>query len=149
MTVLDFTVTPANVHDSIVFMPLVSKVLSSKVGCLVKKIFADNAYATKKHHAFCHEHHIAPLFHGKAETGKHPKKKVSAKKKSKKRSKIEPVFGISKLNLGFGTVRVRGRERVLIDTSLIFIGWNFGILYSYYIDQFEDRISLKRLLYTN
>ena len=149
MTVLDYIITPANVHDSRVFIPLVSKVLSSKVGNLLKRFFADNAYDTKKHRDFCHENHIAPLFHGKDESGKHPKKKGSAKKKSKKRSKIEPVFGISKLNLGFGSVRVRRLERISIDTSFIFIGWTLGILYSHYIDQFEDRISLKRLLYKN
>jgi hypothetical protein len=43
---------------------------------------------------------------------------------------IRIVFGISKLNLGFGSVRVRGIQRVSIDTDLIYIGWNLGILYS-------------------
>lgn len=149
MTILDYKITPANVHDGKFFIPLVSNLLSSKLTNLLKKFFGDKAYNSKKNRDFCHKNHLEPLFHGKYETGKHPKKKRSAKRKSKKRSKIEPVFGISKLNLGFGSVRVRGTPRVSIDTDLIFIGWNLGILYSYYIDQFEDRISLKRLLYKN
>jgi hypothetical protein len=149
MTILDYKITPANTHDCKFLIPLVSNVLSSKLANLLKKLFGDNAYNTKTNRDFCHENHLEPLFHSKDETGKHPKKKRSAKKKSKKRSKIEPVFGISKLNLGFGSVRVRGIQRVSIDTDLIFIGWNLGILYSHYIDQFEDRISLKRLLYKN
>lgn len=149
MTILDYKITPANVHDGKFLIPLVSNVLSSKLANILKKLFGDNAYDTKINRDFCHDNHLEPLFHGKEESGKHPKKKHSARKKSKKRSKIEPVFGISKLNLGFGSVRVRGIQRVSIDTDFIFIGWNLGILYSYYIDQFEDRISLKRLLYKN
>lgn len=149
MTILDYKITPANVHDGKFFIFLVSNLLSSKLANLLKKFFGDNAYNTIENRRFCRENHLEPLFHGKDETGKHPQKKRSARKKSRKRSKIEPVFGISKLNLGFGSVRVRGTSRVSIDTDLIFIGWNLGILYSYYIDQFEDRISLKSLLYKN
>jgi len=149
MTILTYKITPANIHDGSFFVPLVSTLLSSNLATLITKYFGDNAYDIKKNRDFCHENHLKALFHRKEETGKHPKKKRSARKKSRKRSKIEPVFGISKLNLGFGAVRVRGIQRVSIDTDLIFIGWNFGILYAYYIDQFEDRISLKRLLYKN
>ncbi|MHA1282320.1 MAG: hypothetical protein ACTSQP_07395 [Promethearchaeota archaeon] len=77
------------------------------------------------------------------------RKKRSAKKKLRTRSKIETIFGISNHNMGFGSVRVRTLLNVIIDTSLIFIAWNLGILYSYYINRFEDRISLKQLLYKN
>ena len=149
MTILEYKITPANVHDGKFFIPLVSNLLSSKLVKFIKKYLGDNAYNTKENRDFCHENHLEPLFHSKDETGKYPKKKRSARKKSRKRSKIEPVFGISKLNLEFGSVRVRGIQRVSIYTDLIFIGWNLGILYSYYIDQFKDRISLKRLLYKN
>ncbi|MHA1251696.1 MAG: hypothetical protein ACTSRP_17025 [Candidatus Helarchaeota archaeon] len=64
-------------------------------------------------------------------------------------SKIETLFGISHENMGVGSVRVRTLPRIKIDTSLIFIAWNFGILYAFCIDQFEDRFSLKKFLYKN
>jgi len=149
MTALDFEVTPANVHDSKLFIPLTSNLISRGFLSLVKESFGDNAYNTKVNREFCEEKRIKASFHTKEETGKTPKKKRSARKKSRKRSKIETVFGISHENMGFGSVRVRGLRRVVIDTALIFIGWNFGILYSFYIDRLVDRISLKRLLYKN
>jgi hypothetical protein len=149
MTVLEFEVTPANIHDSKLFIPLAENVISRGLSTLVKENFGDNAYNTKTNRKFCDEKQIKSSFHTKKETGKNPKNKRSARKKSKRRSKIEAVFGISNLNMGFGSVRVRGLWRVSIDTSLIFIGWNFGILYSYYIDRFRDRISIKQLLYKN
>ena len=149
MTALDFEVTPANVHDSKLFAPLTLSLISRGLSNLVKESFGDNAYDTKGNREFCQEKRIKASFHTKEETGKTPKKKRSARKKSKKRSKIETMFGISHENMGFGSVRVRGLRRVVIDTALIFIGWNFGILYSFYIDRLVDRISLKRLLYKN
>lgn len=148
MTVLEFMVSPANVHDSKAFIPLISSALSRTISHVIREVFGDNAYDSQKNRDFCEEHHLKASFHTKEETGKMPKRKRSAKLKSKTRSKIEAVFGISHENMGFGRVRVRGLQRVAMDTSLIFIGWNFGILYSYYKEQFEDRISLKRLLYT-
>lgn len=147
MTALDFEVTPANVPDCKLFIPLLSRVLSSTISTLIEKAYADNAYDTKKNKEYCVNNNIEPLFHTKEETGKNPKKKRSAKKKSKIRSKIETIFGISHENMGFGSVRVRCTRRVSIEISLNFIGWNLGILYASYIDQFKDRISLKRLLY--
>lgn len=149
MTVLGFEVTPANVHDSKLFIPLISNLISRGLSMLIQENFGDNAYDTKSNREFCEENELKASFHTKEETGKAPKKKRSARKKSRVRSKIETVFGISHENMGFGTVRVRGLGRVSIDTSLIFIGWNFGILYSFYIDRMVDRISLKRLLYKN
>ena len=149
MTVLDFIVTSANIHDGKLFIPLISSIFSSNLSELIRESYGDNLYDTNINRNFCKEKNLKNLFHTKEETGKNPKKRRSARKKSKKRSKIETIFGISQENLGFGSVRVRGICRVKIDTSLIFTGWNFGILYSYYIDQFEDRISIKRLFYKN
>ena len=149
MTVLDFSVTPANIHDSKLFFPLISNVLSSSLSDLVKEAYGDNAYDTSTNREFCIDKDIKVSLHSKDETGKTPKKSRYAKKKSRKRSKIETLFGIAHENLGFGAVRVRGLWRVLIDTSIIFTGWNLGILYSFYMDRLQDRISLKRLLYKN
>ncbi|MFX1339823.1 MAG: transposase [Promethearchaeota archaeon] len=147
MTVLNFDITPANRHDSQMCIPIVIQACSTHLKTLIKKLYGDNAYDIERNRTFLEEHHIRVLFHTKEETGKHPKNPVSAKKKSKKRSRVEALFGISQENLGFGRVNVRGLGRVFIDTAIIFSGWNFGILYSYFINQFKDRISLKRLLY--
>ena len=147
MTVFDFIITPANLHDSQICVPLFLNACSTNIINLIKKVYGDNAYNIEKNRNFLEERDIRVLFHTKEETGKNPKKGISAKKKSKKRSCIEALFGISQENLGFGRVNVRGLVNVSIDTSIIFSGWNFGILYSYFINHFEDRISLKRLLY--
>jgi IS5 family transposase len=149
MTVLGFSVTPANVADCKLFSPLISSALSSNISDLVKEAYGDNAYDTSSNREFCKEKKIKVSLHSKEETGKTPKNSHSAQKKSRKRSKIETLFGIAHENLGFGAVQVRGLWRVLIDTSVIFIGWNLGILYSFYMDRLQDRISLKRLLYKN
>ncbi|MHA1437155.1 MAG: transposase [Promethearchaeota archaeon] len=147
MTVLDFSITPANIHDSKLFSPLISALLASDLSDLVKEAYGDNAYNTTHNRELCKKEDIVVSFHSKEETGKHPLRPGLAKKKSKKRSKIESLFGIAKENLGFGTVRVRGLWRVSIDSSIIFMGWNLGILYAFYTDRWEDRISLKQLLY--
>ena len=149
MNVLDFKITPANVNDSKIFIPLISGLLARGFEDLLKNCYGDNAYDTRANHDFCVANDIKASFHSKDETGKNPKKKRSARKKSRIRSKIETIFGISNHNMGFGSVRVRTLPNVIIDTSLIFIAWNLGILYTYYINRFEDRISLKQLLYKN
>jgi IS5 family transposase len=112
-------------------------------------MYGDNAYDSEKNRRFSKEKNITPLFHTKEETGKTPKKKRSAKNKSKNRSRIEALFGISRENMGFGKVLVRGLWRVAIDVSLTFIVWNFGSLYAFFVNRFEDRISLRKLLYNN
>jgi IS5 family transposase len=149
MTVLNFIVTPANIHDSKLFIPLLSRSQNSAWFSEINAVYGDNAYDSESNTSHLGEQGIEPRFHTKDETGKDPKKPKSAKRKSKKRSKIEVLFGISHENLGFGRVRVRGVVNVKIDTSLIFSGWNLGILYSYFIDRMEDHISLKKLLYKN
>ena len=149
MSILNFIVTPANRHDSTLFIPLFMNMSSSSIFPTIKGVYGDNAYDTELNRIHLEERGIRALFHSKDETGKSPKKPQSAKRKSKKRSKIEVIFGISQENYGFGNVYVRGLPNVVIDTSIIFIGWNLGILYSYFIDRFEDRISLKKLLYKN
>ena len=147
MTVLNFIVTPANVHDSRMFIPLFSSSKQSLFFSDISAVYGDNAYDSEKNNTYLEKNHIDALFHTKEETGKDPKKPKSAKRKSKKRSRIEMLFGISHENLGFGSVRVRRLSNVKIDTAIIFSGWNLGSLYSYFVDRIEDRISLKKLLY--
>lgn len=149
MTVLDFIVTPANVHDSKMFIPLMSHTKETHYFSNVSAVYGDNAYDSEKNKSYLEHNHIKALFHTKEETGKTPKKPKSAKRKSKKRSRIEVLFGISHENLGFGSVRVRRLSNVQIDTAIIFSSWNLGSLYSYFVGRIEDRISLKKLLYKN
>lgn len=149
MAVVNFMVTPANVHDSKLFIPLFSASQDSGRFSEIQAVYGDNAYDSASHRSFLEAQGIEPRFHTKDETGKNPKTQESAKRKSKKRSKIEVLFGISHENLGFGRVRIRRISNVRIDTAIIFSGWNVGILYAYFVDRIEDRISLKKLLYKN
>ncbi|MHA1283718.1 MAG: hypothetical protein ACTSQP_14565 [Promethearchaeota archaeon] len=41
---------------------------------------------------------------------------------------------------------MRTLPNIIIDTSLIFIAWNLGFLYSYYINRFEDRDKFKTII---
>ena len=147
MTVLNFIVTPANVHDSKMFVPLFSTSKNASFFSTIRAVYGDNAYDSEQNRSFLENDRLKALFHSKDETGKVPKKPKSARRKSKKRSRIEVLFGISHENLGFGSVKVRRLPNVKIDTAIIFSGWNLGSLYSYFVDRIEDRISLKKLLY--
>lgn len=147
MAVLNFVVSPANVHDSRLFIPLFSNTRHSATFPDINAVYGDNAYDSELNKSYLKRNGVDARFHTKEETGKTPKNPKSAKQKSKKRSKIEVLFGISKENLGFGSVRVRKLSNVKMDTAIIFSGWNLGILYSYFVDRIEDRISLKKLLY--
>lgn len=147
MTVLNFIITPANVHDSRIFIPLFSNSKETLFFSNISAVYGDNAYNSEKNRVFLENSNVRVLFHTKEETGKEPKNPKSAKRKSKKRSRIEVLFGISQENLGFGSGKVRRLSNVKIDTAIIFSGWNLGSLYSYFVNKIEDRISLKKLLY--
>lgn len=149
MAVLNFTITPANNHDSKLFIPLFSNTRHLAAFPDINAVYGDNAYDSELNKSYLKRNGVEARFHSKEETGKNPKNPKSARRKSKKRSKIEVLFGISKENLGFGSVRVRTLPNVVIDTAIVFSGWNLGILYSYFVDRIEDRLSLKKLLYKN
>ena len=149
MAVLNFLVTPANVHDSKLFVPLLSDTQHLASFPDITAVYGDNAYDSDLNKSYLEKGGIEARFHSKDETGKKPKYSKSAKQKSKKRSKIEVLFGISKENLGFGSVKVRTLRNVQIDTAIIFSGWNLGILYSYFVNRIADRLSLKKLMYKN
>ncbi len=142
-------VTPANTYDCQLFMPLFSAPQDLERFPEIRALYGDNAYDSESHRTFLEAQGIEPRFHTKDETGKTPKMRESAKRKSKKHSKIEVLFGIFQENLGFGAVKVRRMSNVRIDTVIIFSGRNVGILYAYFMDKIEDRISLKELLYKN
>jgi hypothetical protein len=149
MAILDHYLTPANQHDSGALSPLLYSMEKHNVIDYIKDFYGDNAYNTEANRNWLDFYDINCEIHTKDESGKHRKNPRSAKRKSKIRSKVECVFGILHENYTFGRSAVRGQTAVFIETALIYSSWNYFILMSYFIDKFEDRISLKRLLYEN
>lgn len=147
MPILDYYFTPANRHDSAALVPLLLSMEAHDVLPYVGAFYGDNAYCTKENNRWLEYYEISSKFHTKDETGKNPKHKSQARRKSRIRSKVESTFGIMEENYNFGATRVRGFDRVKLDTSLIFSAWNHFFLLSYFMDQFEDCISLRRLFY--
>lgn len=147
MPIIDYCVTPANRHDSKALVPLLLSMEEQGSLPYVGKFYGDNAYHTNKNVQWLHYFGKPCEFHTKEETGKNPKKKRSAKRKSRIRSKVETVFGILSINYFFGKTRVRGLNNVTIETCLKYSSWNFFYLISYLMERFEDNISLRRLFY--
>lgn len=147
MPILDYHFTPANQHDSRALIPLLLSMEAHDLLPHVRAFYGDNAYSTERNNRWLEYHKIHNQLHTKDESGKRPKKKAQAKRKSRIRSKVESCFGIMEENYNFGTTRVRGFERVEVEMSLICSAWNHFFLLSYLIDQFEDCISLRRLFY--
>jgi hypothetical protein len=145
--IVDFYLTPANRADGDAFPPLLWSMESHDILAYLKTIYGDNAYATENNANWLSYFEIVNKFHTKKETGKHPKSPRTARRKSRIRSKVEGVFGILTENYAFGRTRVRTEANVKRETALIFSAWNFFILIAYILNKFEDRLSLKRLLY--
>lgn len=149
MPILDYHLTPANRHDAGAFVPLLLSLERHDILPKIDDFYGDNAYFTKHNLRWLEYFEKTNMLHSKEETGKHPVKPRSARKKSIVRSKVESTFGILKENYGFGDTRVRGFENVKIEMGLTFSAWNHFFLLSYLTDRFEDCISLRRLLYEN
>jgi IS5 family transposase len=147
MPILDYYITPANRHDSKALLPLLLSMEAHDILPCVGAFYGDNAYCTEMNNRWLEYHEISNKFHTKDETGKYPKNKAQAKRKSRIRSKVETTFGIMEENYNFGATRVRGLNRVKVETSLICSAWNHFFLLSYFMDQFDDCISLRRLFY--
>lgn len=149
MAILDHYFTPANHYDGNALYPLLSSMEKNHIIENIKDFYGDNAYYSEDNRNWLDFYGINCEIHTKDESGKNRKNPRSAKKKSKIRSKVECVFGILHENYTFGRSAVRGKNAVFIETALIYSSWNFFILMSSFVDRFEDRISLKRLLYEN
>jgi len=145
--IVAFHLTPANRADGEAFPPLLWKMEENKILAFLHSIYGDNAYPSTTNAAWLAFYEIENKFHTRQETGKSPNRPRSARQKSKIRSKVEGVFGILTENYGFGRTRVRTQSQVKRETALIFSAWNFFILIAFLMDRFEDRISLRRLLY--
>lgn len=149
MPILDYYLTPANRHDAGAFVPLLLSMEAHGVLPRIGDFYGDNAYFTIENRQWLDFFEKRCKIHSKEETGKHPKNRRSAKKKSRVRSKVESTFGIMQKNHNFGQVLVRGTTNVKIDTCLKITSWNHFYLMSYVMSRFEDRISLRRLFYEN
>lgn len=143
--ILDFALTPANVHDGKTF-PLLWKDLDQEnLLKWIHDVYGDNAYASTSNEALVIADLKNPCFHANEETGKHPKKPKQARKKSKIRSKIEATNGILCLNYNLEHIRVRGLPRVRIEMALTMSLWNLILILAYVEDRFDDRWSIRKL----
>ena len=142
-------VTPANQADCNALIPLLLSMEEHNILHVINSFYGDNAYNTLENKKWLKYFGKECKFHTKLETGKLPKNRRSAKRKSRIRSKIESTFGILKLNYHFGRSRVVGMRNIYIENSIIMIAWNHFILISYLIDKFENHISIRKLFYEN
>lgn len=149
MPILDYHVTPANQHNAGALVPILLSMEEHETLSGIGKFYGNNAYFTVKNQQWLSFFGKPCKFHSKEETGKNHKNRLSAKKKSRGRSKVESTFGILQKNHNFGQTFVRGINNVKIDTCLIFNSWNYFLLLSYIMDRFEDCVSLRRLFYEN
>ena len=149
MPILDYHLTPANQHDVGALLPLLLSMEEHEILSRIGDFYGDNAYFTIRIRRWLEFFEKRCKIHSKEETGKHPKNRRSAKKKSRVRSKVESTFGILHKNHNFGQTLVRGMNNVKIDTCLKFTSWNHFFLISYFMDRFEDCISLRKLFYEN
>ena len=149
MAILDFLTTPANRHDSSALPPMLFSMEENHILKKIKDFYGDNAYYSVSNRQWLTYFEKNCQFHSKDETGKKPKNVRSARRKSRIRSKVETVFGILTENYSFGRSNVCGLSNVIKETAIVYSAWNFFILMSFFVDRFEDRISLKKLLYEN
>jgi len=149
MPIIDYHVTPANRHDASALVPILLSMEEHETLSCAGDFYGDNAYFTANNRRWLSFYGKTSKFHSKEETGKNPKNRRSARKKSRVRSKVESTFGIMQKNHNFGQTHVRGMDNVKTDTCLIFTSWNHFFLISYFMNRFEDCISLRKLLYEN
>lgn len=143
--ILNFELTPANVHDGKTFPVLWNDLDQECLLTWIHEVYGDNAYASVGNENLVLQAQKVPCFHSKEETGKHPKKPKQAHKKSKIRSKIEATNGTLCLNYNIEHVRVRGQPRVQIEMALTLCLWNLFVILAYVEDNFEERCSVRKL----
>jgi len=149
MLILEYRVTPANRHDASALVPVLLSMERHGTITKVGDFYGDNAFFTVNNMKWLSFYEKACKFHSKEETGKNPKKRRSAKKKSHIRSRIESTFGILHKNHHFGRARTRELPKVTMDACLIFTSWNLFFMVSYFMDKSQHRISLRKLFYEN
>ncbi|MBA7540013.1 hypothetical protein ES705_32302 [subsurface metagenome] len=149
MAIIDYRVTPVNQPDAGGLVPLLLSMEEHETLSRIGDFYGNNAFFTVENRRWLSFYGKKYKFHSKEEPGKNPKERRSVRKKSRIRSKIESMFGIMQKNHNFGRTLVRGTHNVKIDTCLIVSSWNHFFLITYFMDRFEDRISLRKLFYEN
>ena len=149
MAIIDYLVTPANRHDASALVPVLLSMEKHGTIAKVGAFYGDNAFFTVNNEKWLSFYEKECKFHSKEETGKCPKKRRSAKKKSRVRSRVESTFGILHKNHHFGRARTRALPKVTVDACLIFTSWNHFFMVSYFVDKSKHRISLRKLFYEN
>ena len=146
MIIMNYRVTPGNVHDSLALKPLLDGMDREQNLSIFKQIYGDNAYDTNQNHIHLEDYGIQCQFHTKEDTGKKPKKLRRARKKSRIRSKAECIFGIFSENYDWGQFRVKSLKNVTIEVGLLMISWNFFYLMAHVLGFPEHCRSLKQIL---
>ncbi|MHA1251697.1 MAG: hypothetical protein ACTSRP_17030 [Candidatus Helarchaeota archaeon] len=67
---LYFRITPSNIYNSKLFIPLIINLLSKSFANFINGCYGDNAYDSLDNREFCRNHNIKTCFHTKAETSK-------------------------------------------------------------------------------
>lgn len=147
MVILGFIVLPGNVNDISVLSPLLLDVAAGGFLKLFRVLYGDNIFDTADNRALLVQLRKECRFHTKDETGKHPAKPRSARRKSKRRSRIESTFGIATENFAFGHLQVWTFPAVETDLALFSTAWNFFFLMAWLVGRPEDGHSLKQLMY--
>ena len=95
MAVLNFLVTPANVHDSKLFVPLLSDTQHLASFPDITAVYGDNAYDSDLNKSYLEKGGIEARFHSKDETGKKPKYSRSCS------AFLRRILDLEVLKLGF------------------------------------------------
>jgi len=149
MAILGYAVAPANTSDANFLAPALEDVEKGRLLGQFNRMYGDNIFDNANNRALLAGINKECLFHTKAETGKHPAQPRSARRKSRRRSRIEAEFGIATNNYAFGRLATWTLPRVEIDLALFSTAWNFFFLMAWVVGRFDDRLSLKQLLYKN
>ena len=149
MAILGYAVAPANKSDANFLAPALEDVEDGGLLGQFNRMYGDNIFDNTDNRALLAGKNKECLFHSKAETGKHPTQPRSARRKSRRRSRIEAEFGIATNNYAFGCLATWTLPRVEIDLALFSTAWNFFFLMAWVVGRFDDRLSLKQLLYKN
>ena len=147
MIIIGFIVLPANVCDANLLEFVLQDVAAGGFLGLFKALYGDNIFDTGDNRQLLAWLRKACRFHTKEETGKHPTKPRSARRKSKRRSRIEATFGIGKEDFAFGHVSVWTLPRVEIDLALFSTAYNFFFLMAWLVGRPEDGHCIKCLIY--
>lgn len=120
----DYTVTPANVHDSQTFEELLDTQTTDAEGHK-RPVYADSAYRSEKHEGRLAELEIDSQIHEKGSRAAPltAEQKASNRQKSKVRARVEHIFGAQAAMNGH-LVRTIGLARAKVKIGLMNLAYN-------------------------